>query len=197
MDHSPDHERRLGDLIRLGTIAAVDLAAGRCTVTVTDDLVTGPLPWLAGRAGAVSAWSPPTVGEQVILLCPEGDIAGGVVLLGLFSDANPAPAADAHPLIKLPDGSTVRFDGDSHALALTLVQGGRLTLSAPGGAAITGDVAIEGELSIHGDVTVRGGLSVSGDVTAQGDVRAGTVSLKGHVHLGVQTGGGVSGAPKP
>lgn len=197
MDHSPDHERRVGDLIRFGTIAAVDLAAARCTVTVADELVTGPLPWLAGRAGAMSSWSPPTVGEQVVLLCPEGDIAAGVVLLGLYSTDNPAPAADAHLLIKLPDGSTVRFDGDGHALALTLVQGGKLALSAPGGAAITGDVAIKGRLSIRGDVSVQGKLSVSGDIAADGDVKAGAVSLKSHVHLGVQTGGGLSGAPKP
>ena len=197
MEHAPDHERRLGDLIRFGTVAAVDLAAQRCTVTLTDELLSGPLPWLAGRAGAVSAWSPPTVGEQVVLLCPEGDIAAGVVLLGLYSDANPAPAGDTHPLLKLPDGSTLRYDADAHELAVSLAQGAKLTLAAPGGATITGDLSLVGKLAVQGDVTVQGGLSVSGDIAARGDVKAGTVSLKGHVHLGVQGGSGLSGAPKP
>ena len=179
----PDAERLFGDLIRLGVVAEVDLAAARCVVRVTDDLVTGPLPWLAARAGAVSSWSPPSVGEQVVLLCPEGDIAAGVVLPGVFSATNPAAASDAHPLIKLPDGSTLRFNGDAHVLELRLADAGALRITAPGGAAITGDVRITGR------------LTVEGDIATQGDVHAGGVTLATHVHLGVKAGADRSQGP--
>ena len=42
------------------------------------------------RAGADREWDPPTIGEQVVLLSPSGNLAQGVVLTGLFSDLIPA-----------------------------------------------------------------------------------------------------------
>ena len=46
-------------------------------------------------------------------------------------------------------------------------------------------------------IVAPGGLEVQGDIRATGDVSAGTISLQGHVHQGVQPGGGQSGAPVP
>lgn len=43
--------------------------------------------------------------------------------------------------------------------------------------------------------TVNGNVKVNGNVNATGDVVAGTVSLKTHVHSGVQTGAGNTGIP--
>lgn len=40
-------------------------------------------------------------------------------------------------------------------------------------------------------------IEVTGDLNVSGDVVAGTVSLKTHIHSGVQTGGGDSGPPVP
>jgi phage baseplate assembly protein V len=47
------------------------------------------------------------------------------------------------------------------------------------------------------DVEISGDLTVKGDIEVpSGDVTAGSISLKTHVHSGVQTGGGVTGAPQ-
>ncbi|MBP3514439.1 MAG: hypothetical protein J6J74_08200 [Elusimicrobiaceae bacterium] len=54
---------------------------------------------------------------------------------------------------------------------------------------VTGDVRISGDLSVSGTVTAA-------DVTAAGDVVAGGISLKSHVHGGVQGGNGTTGAPQ-
>lgn len=54
---------------------------------------------------------------------------------------------------------------------------------------VTGDVRISGDLSVSGTVTAA-------DVTAAGDVMAGGISLKSHVHGGVQGGNGTTGAPQ-
>ena len=35
----------------------------------------------------------------------------------------------------------------------------------------------------------------NGNITATGDIRAGAISLESHVHSGVQTGSGNTGAP--
>lgn len=158
-----DTQGLIGDLLRIGTIASVDLADATATVQA-GDVTSPPLPWMEW-AGAFRTWSPPSVGEQVLLLCPEGDIAAAVILRGIFSDARPAPASDENPSLYGPGG-----------LVITLTPDG-MRIVAPGGLAIEGDVAITGTL------------------TASEDVIGGGISLKSHPHSGVQPGSGQSGGP--
>ncbi|WP_121120096.1 phage baseplate assembly protein V [Croceibacterium ferulae] len=185
-----DPAQLTGEVVQIGVIASVDHAAGTCTVII-GDLTTGDLPWLAGRAGGVKIWSPPSVGEQVLVLCPEGDLALGVVLSGLPSDANPAPSASVDlVLIEMPDGATLSYDHAAHALAAALPAGGTATVDAPGGLTINADVTINGRTIMKGDATVDGRLAASTDVTAAG------ISLKSHLHSGVQTGGAKTRPPE-
>lgn len=177
MGETPDMQRMIGDLVRLGAVASVDLAAATCRVRV-GDIVTGDLPWLAARAGAVRTWSPPSVGEQVVLLSPESDAAAGIVLLGLYADAAPAPSdADTLVSIDFPDRATLSYDSATHELVANLPDGATVTIHASGG------------LALHGDVTIAGKLTVTDDVIAAG------VSLKNHRHGQVQAGGALSGKP--
>ncbi|MDA5192793.1 phage baseplate assembly protein V [Govanella unica] len=183
MAHASDIEQLTGDILRLGVIASVDHAAGTCSVK-TGEIVTGDLPWLALRAGGTRWWSPPTIGEQCLLFCPEGDTEAGIVLPGLYSDMFPAPSAnpDLH-LTVYPDGAQIAYDSATHALTATLPAGGTARVTADGG------------FTIEGDVTITGNVSVSGTVTADADVVGGGVSLKSHRHGDVQTGSGQTGAP--
>ncbi|HBG77247.1 MAG TPA: hypothetical protein DDW84_00145 [Phycisphaerales bacterium] len=50
---------------------------------------------------------------------------------------------------------------------------------------------------IAGDVNVTGDIHVTGGIDTTGDVVAGTISLKSHLHSGVQPGGGNTGVPVP
>lgn len=102
--------RRLENLIRIGTIHSIDHAAVRVRVQ-TGLLVTQWLPWLEHRAGQTTTWDPPTVGEQVTILSPSGEPAGGIVLRGLHSTAiqPPSHSADTH-VIKFPDGTIVSYN---------------------------------------------------------------------------------------
>ena len=59
-----------------------------------------------------------------------------------------------------------------------------------GGLAITAMPGITGA-----DGKVTGDLNITGTVKADTDIKAGTVSLKTHIHTGVTTGAGVSGQP--
>jgi len=170
--------RRLDNLIRLGTIAAVDHQAARCTVK-TGGLTVPNLPWLALRAGASSDWDPPTVGEQCILLSPSGESAQGIALIGLYSRQRPAPSNSANlRRRKYPDGAVIDYDHATHTLTATLPDGGKAKLVAPGG------------VSILGDVDITGLVTVSEDVIAAG------ISLVNHVHGGVQAGPSNTGAPQ-
>ncbi|WP_312197111.1 phage baseplate assembly protein V [Stutzerimonas chloritidismutans] len=170
--------RRLENLIRLGTIAAVDHQAARCTVK-SGGLSIPNLPWLALRAGSSSDWDPPTVGEQCILFSPSGEPAQGVALVGLYSQQRPAPANSANVRRrKYPDGAVIDYDHATHALSATLPAGGKAQLTAPGG------------------VTILGNVDITGTVTVSEDVLAAGISLVNHVHSGVQSGPAKTGAPQ-
>lgn len=173
----------IGAALRLVVIESVDLSAATCRAR-DGDIVTGDIPWMTLRAGATRVWSPPSVGEQCLLLCPEGDMLAGVVLPGLYCDAHPAPADDDTILIRFADDAVISYDPVAHALEATLPGGGTVAIVAPGGVTITGP------LHVDGDVTVQG------TATASTDVVGGGKSLKGHKHLGVAAGGAVSGLPQ-
>lgn len=168
------------ELIRFGRIASVDLAAARCTVVIDEDAAEGespPLRWLHGRAGQSSTWSPPSAGEEVVVLCPAGEIGSGVILRGLSNTDNPPSGSTLTELVKFADGAVLSYDPEAHQLAFTLPAGATLAIEATGGVTIDGDV------------------SVTGTLTASVDVVGGGKSLKDHTHTGVQGGSGTSGPP--
>lgn len=103
-------ERCLANLLRLGRVEGVDLAAARVQVR-SGALVTAWLPWVTRRAGADADWWAPAIGEQVLLLAPGGDLAQGVVLPALYQSAHPAPAAAAAVhATHYADGGYDRYD---------------------------------------------------------------------------------------
>jgi len=169
-------------LARYAVVASVDLAAARCTVTLDDSGDDGavespPLPWLAPRMGETRAWMPPSVGEQVLLICPGGEIGAGIVLGGVTSDANPAPIDEPVALLRFKDGAVISYDPDAHELLVQLPSGATTVLASDGG------------IDIVGDVTLTGKLTASDDVVAAG------ISLTDHKHGGVQAGSAQTGAP--
>ncbi|MCD7096981.1 phage baseplate assembly protein V [Stenotrophomonas sp. MMGLT7] len=186
-----DLPRRVSNLIRIGTISAVDLGAARVRVE-SGDVLTDWLPWLVPHAGAGRVeWSPPSVGEQVLVLCAEGEAEAGIVLRGLYSDAVPAPAAAAglHQ-VRFSDGAVVEYDAEAHLLNATLPPGGSATITAAAG------VTINGPLTVNGDSTLNGDVACSATVTAQTDVIGAGISLVNHKTTGVTPGSGLSGAPQ-
>ena len=187
--HAAEQQRQKGNLSRFGTIAELDLAAARCRVK-TGDLLSDWIPWFVPRAGTTIEWSAPAVGEQGMLVCPDGDTIGAVFLRGVYSDSFAAPDAGEHVhLVRFPDGTTVRYDDAGHALEVTLASGGTVTLTADGGVTINGDTTINGNVEINGDV------QVNGKITASDDVVGGGISLMTHTHSGVQSGGAMTGPP--
>ena len=174
-----DLPRLIGDLIREGVVIARNGAL--CRVAI-GEIETPDIPWLAGRAGSARIWSPPSIGEQVLVLCGEGDLARAIVLPGLFSDAHPAPADDDATRIVFEDGTILQYDPAERHLNAT-VPGGSITLEAD-------------DVVVLGNLTVMGSIEVSKTLTASDDVIGGGKSLKGHKHKLVQPGQGISGEPQ-
>lgn len=211
---SHDLIRRLENLIRIGTVANVDYATARCVVDCTG-IMTAPLPWITARAGTDRTYDAPTVGEQVLVFAPAGEMAQAVVLMGLYHDKSPAPANSGNIKTRhFEDGCTISYDTHSHTLTAILPAGGTATLTANGGVTINANASIiinaKGGATINGDTSINGNLSVSrgitggtaggggatikGAVIATGDVMAGNISLQGHKHQEQGDGRLTSGA---
>lgn len=220
-----DLSRRLESLIRTGTIAAVDLAGVRVKVQ-TGGLTTHWLPWLEKRAGTTTTWCPPTLGEQVLLLCPSGEPSTGIVLLGLNSDAIAPPDSSADTHVTLyPDGARISYNHASSHLEISgiktacIIASELITLDVPE-THITGNVTIDGHLlvklwaTITGLLTYLAGLAgygtgagagtvirgpiiqTEGGITTDHDVVAMGTSLHSHTHPENGMGGGITGAPQ-
>lgn len=202
MDPITELYRLLTNLIRLGTIAAVEYRPPRCRVQ-SGALLTAPLRWISLRAGRTATWCPPDIGEQVIVFSPGGDLAQGLVLCGLNSLANPAPGGSRNThLVRYPDGAELRYDHQAHTLAATLPAGGNAELSADGGITLNGPLTVNGDTKIigatriDGDTGIKGQVAVDGGIEASGDVKGKGVSLAHHKTTGVKAGSDLSGEPQ-
>lgn len=187
-----DDRDTVGDvaqIVRVGRIASVDRDAALCRVALGDpdsddgEVETDDIPWGGFRAGRMTVWSPPTVGEQILLIAPGGDIGQAVAVPGLYSTDFPAPGNGAREFMRFDDGAEFGYDPDTGAADITLPDGGTLTIKAVGG------------VSIEGDVAIKGNVAVEGGITATEDIEAGDISLQKHKHSGVQAGGAQTGAP--
>lgn len=202
--------RLVENLIRIGSVIAVDHAVARCRVA-SGELESQWLPWIDRRAGNTRTWEPPTVGEQVVILSPSGEPAGGVVLTGLFCDDHVAPSASASEhVISYPDGARIAYDHASGALTATGIQTATVqaavsvTLDTPA-THITGDVQIDGTCTVDDLLTYGNGIAgaggennniITGDFVQAGDVLSSNgIVLHTHTHSGVVAGGDSTGAP--
>ena len=155
--------RAIDRLVLLGTVAEVDLATARARIEYDrvgeTPVVTDWLPWLAA-AGTTRSWRPPSVGEQVAVLCPDGDPRRGIVIGGIYSAQHAAPSNDAcEARIEFEDGAVVAYDAATHKLAATLPSGGEAEITAPGGVTITGDLTVTGDVTATGDVSDGGTMA--------------------------------------
>lgn len=193
MNQIAELARLIENLIRFGTIAAVQAKPPRVRVK-TGTITTAWIPWLALRAGTSKEWDPPTIGEQVVIFSPSGQLGQGVAVVGLYSDANPANG-DREGLHRrtYPDGAVIEYDFEAHVLSATLPEGGVTHLISTGG------INIRGPINHEGDYVQEGNQRVTGKVTVSDDVIAGTegISLVRHRTKGVMPGVGISEEPTP
>lgn len=194
MNDAAELFRLISNLIRIGTVFAVDLTTRPAKVRIASgDLETNWLPWLERRAGTTRTWDPPTEGEQVLLLCPDGDPAGGVVLMGLNSDAVPAPSdSEAEHVTDYPDGARITYDhqaGKLTAVGITdaLIEASEsATIKCPE-IILDGNVTVTGLLAYQAGMTGKNGkgnnTTIEGNITHEkGNLSSNGVVLHTHKH---------------
>lgn len=186
-----EHERLIANLIRIGIITEIDLPNARVTVDA-GGVPSDWLPWRETRAGATRTWSPPTVGEQVIVLAPYGDMGQAVVLTGIYQDAYPAPSSSGTvDLTTYADGSSVSYDSTAHLLTVNVAASGNVVVNCANATVnattqatintptttITGNAHVEGNLQIDGTTTTAGLLTYQAGIA--GAAGTGTNAIHG------------------
>lgn len=201
--------RLLMNLIRFGTIAEVDCHTQRVRVCTGGNL-TDWRPWLTLRSGTTQTWCPPTVGEQVILFSPEGDLMQSVVLPAVYSELHPTPSTNSsHHTIQYADGAVIQYDSSAHALSAVLPAGSTAMVQADtvisdsANTICTGNLTVQKNLIVNGLSSLNAGLtvlpgsdgapaSIQGLLNVTQDVIADGISLTGHTHpvlsVGADTG---------
>lgn len=192
----------LSALIRFGIVIEVTLDPPRCRVRYGDpegdeDEAESPaIRWLAGRAGKTRKWSPPSVGEEVLLLAPDGQVGNAVALTGLWNDDNPSPSTEDLEQLTFNDGAVISYDPVAHALVATLPDESSARIAATT-ITFVGDVKVEGKLQVTEDAQFDAKVHAGGEIATDDDMKAGSVKLKTHKHSGVAAGAAQSGAPVP
>jgi phage baseplate assembly protein V len=187
-------DRRLANIVRVGTIKELDEANARVKVDL-GDLTTDWLPWGTARSGGDRSWSAHEVGEQVMLFAPSGELAAACVMGSIPQDAHPAPAnSKDHTRYEWSDGAFQDYDRAGHHYVLDIPSAGDLTLHV--GAAtlvlknsdITAKIGgttlklVDGTATLttnqltvnapqsnfNGNVTISGALSYAGGLTGSG-----------------------------
>lgn len=132
-------DRRIANVISVGTVVAVDNATARVTVRI-GDLDTPPLQVMQIRSGTIRLHWMPDVGEQITVWAPSGDMARAFVGGSLPIDGNAVAPDAASPTMDL-GGGTLRVIGKLY---------------------VDGDVEITGRIDVTGDVTCAADVVATG-----------------------------------
>lgn len=112
--------RRFENIIRIGTIADIDINSKRARVN-SGKLKTNWLPWPANIGNNFLHWKPLRIGTQVVLACLSGDPAQAVIITTLYSQQIDAPNHEPHcDVIQFNDGTCINYNSITHHLQLTV-----------------------------------------------------------------------------
>ncbi len=204
--------RLVNNLLRVGTVEQIaHKSPARVRVRI-GSLLTDWIPYFEQRAGRTRTWNPPTVGEQGMVLSPNGELGAGVFLSGVNSDDAAAPSDNSKVTVtEFPDGAWLEYNHASHALVLRgvtsvtviaeknilLRAGESITLDAPQ-VTSTAKQTVQGLLTYRSGLTGTGGTSgtsISGDLKhVGGELSSNGVVLDSHKHAN-SGGSGTGGEP--
>ena len=126
-------DRNVNNIVRYGNISSVSVAKKMVKVILrggeADDIIdpddtaekiitSGWLPWISTRAGKTRAWSPPDIGEQVLIVSEGGKFANAIVLPSAYRDKFPIVGATATNEI-----ISYSADGQTEDIVVTVEKG--------------------------------------------------------------------------
>lgn len=120
--------RRLANLIRLGSVVEADYEKARVKIKI-GPITTHWLPWITSNATHNRNWNAPEIGEQVLVLSPSGEMSQGTVIRGIYQQKHSAPETNIDKQsMEFKDGTTIHYDRSDHNFTFDVVQAGSITL---------------------------------------------------------------------
>lgn len=190
---------KLNQVIRIGFVTSRMPEKMRVRVrlpdTVTSPLVTDWLPVVCPRASGDMVYDLPDVGDQVLCIFLPNGMERGFVLGAMYGGNNPPVTSPDKYHRTFKDGTTLEYDRSSHKLTANVQ--GKVNITATETVTITAPtILLQGAISTTNQSGGTGSVSMNGTLRlSNGDISADSVSLKGHVHEGVQPGSGTTGTP--
>lgn len=168
--------RKVANIVRTGTVTHVDHSAipPLVRVQLTEGGSTDWRPYIELRAGKTGTWNPPTAGECVVFLSPDGMTEGGYALPGVPTESHPTPSSDPNKTVtKYPDGAIVEYDHSAHKLKVTLPPDGTADIEVPDAITVkckTADVTASDSAKVHSqEITLDAPMNiVTGQLLVQG-----------------------------
>lgn len=189
--HLTELMRLITNLIRTGTVSAVDPVNWLCRVR-TGDLETNWINWLTCRAGNTRTWWQPSIGEQVVLLSLGGNLETAFALPAIYSDAFPPPDySENGSTTVFNDGGWFQYEPDTGQLLIKNIKSVRIE-AADGIQLITDQLGVDASQMLINSETVMNGAVTQGG----GDMSSNSVVVDKHKHGGVKSGGDTSGGPQ-
>lgn len=150
----PEIERRVRNMMRYVTVAEVDPQKG--LVRVKDDggdpdqtFESHWIPWME-QAGQTKTWTPPSVGQPMMILSPSGNMADAIAVSGRFSNQNPQPSQNGDENVEKIGNTTITRSGNKVTIeSPTIVLKGEVHLGGEGGKLVhrKGDADTAGDLA--------------------------------------------------
>ncbi|MGG8285601.1 phage baseplate assembly protein V [Klebsiella sp. 141162] len=197
-----DLQRRLANLVRRGVIHSVKHdGIPKCRVDL-GDIITTWLPLCQGFSGANRADSNPyAVGDAVTVLSEAGELNNGRVFPGWNTGGLPVPeGSDSEHITRYGDGTEIRYDRATHALTITLVEGGTYKITGKG--TLDGPVEITDTLTVQGKTQINADTNVTGNIGATREISDGAGKMSDirstfnrHDHEENGDGGGITNPP--
>lgn len=212
-------EANRGASLRFGKVVGVSGGAAKVQLADGQGIVSAPLPTLQRRVLKDQEIKLPDDGEPVACLFAGQGLEAGVVLGAVYSPATPDPGQEPQlEFSRFSDGTVIFYDRAAHKLyadvkgdadlqttgtvtvkaqkAILAESETNITLRAPtitlaGLLRCTDKDGKPGSGTLLGHYRIeQGGLDVPDD-----DVTAGNVSVRQHIHKGVQSGNGNTQEP--
>ncbi|GAA5443143.1 hypothetical protein Misp06_01319 [Microbulbifer sp. NBRC 101763] len=170
-------QRRVDNIVRLGTVEEVDYDTACARVRLGENLTTW-LRWFAPAAGTNDTeWRPPSIGEQVAVLSPSGELRAGVILPAIYSDKAPANGDTADLFRRtFANGDMIEYQNGNTQLKVA----GSIVAEAENISLKAKNINLESEsLRLEGtEIQMKGKVEHTGD-----DLSSNGISLPKHTHI--------------
>ncbi|WP_140918809.1 phage baseplate assembly protein V [Limnobaculum xujianqingii] len=202
--------RLLCNLIRTGIVTEVnpDKYLARVKTGGND---TDWIRWRADRAGDAVTWWAPSVGEQVILLAPEGELSKAFIIGSLYSnELQPPDFNSGTQVTQHPDGARYEYNPESSSMLISGVK--NITITSSDSVTVnTSTATIKASGSITFDtpkvictnhlstatLSIEQGGTMTGNINhSGGNFKSNGVVVHSHKHSGVERGGSLTDAPQ-